>query len=186
MPAERSVMGIVKAPKGDEAGRASRVLVTSGASVVAAAPVSNDGAFELRVPAGRGLVLTIIGQDRRVLRVPLTAIRGDRVDLGDLELPVAEFAPGIAGQAWDAEEERHVTGGEAILRRGGTVLARERLDADGGFHFELSEGTLLTAGGYQVAVEVPGFAPARQAVAVSSDETSYRLGRVGLTRKRRG
>jgi hypothetical protein len=162
------------------------VLVTSGASVVAAAPVSADGAFEIRIPTGRDLVLTVIGQDRRVLRRPLTALRGDRVDLGDLELPVAEFTPGMAGQAWDAQEERHVTGGEAILRRGRSVLARERLDADGQFSFELSEGTPLTAGAYQVAVEVPGYAPARTAVAVSNDETSYRLGRVELTRRRRG
>lgn len=162
------------------------VLVTSGASVITAAHVSADGGFEIRIPPRRDLVLTIIGQDRRVLRRPLIDLRGDRIELGDLELPVAEFMPGIAGQAWDVQEERHVTGGEASLRRGRNVLTSTRLDADGQFSFELSEGTPFTAGTYHIVVAVPGYAPARRAVAVTTDETSYRLGRVELTHRRRG
>jgi hypothetical protein len=184
--AKRSLRGSVKPPVGEVVGGDSRVLLTLGTSVIADVPVGADGTFDVQVPADDRLVLTIIGGDRRVVRRPLGPLQGDRVDLGDLELPVTEFAAGIAGQAWDVDEDRHVTGGKAILRRDRTGIATERLDADGGFSFELSETTPLTAGTYQVEVDVPGYARALQEVVVSADETSYRIGRVEVTRRRRG
>lgn len=176
----RQLRGIVKPLAGDSGGRAAKIIVTRGGSLVAEARAGRGGAFRLAVPDAPDLVVTIIGQDRRVLRRRVKARRGGQLDLGNLKLPVEEFAPGIAGQAWDAEEDRPVTGGRATLRRDDAVVATVPLDGNGAFAIELTEHTLLLAGTYTLSVEAGGCRSAERTIAVTDDVTSYRLGRIEL------
>ena len=179
----RLLRGIVKPLTGDSGGRAVKIIVTRGGALVAEARSGRGGAFRLAVPDARDLVLTIIGQDRRVLRRRVRPRRSGQLDLGNLRLPVEEFAPGIAGQAWDLAEDRPVTGGRATLRRDGTVVATAPLDGSGGFAIELTEHTLLLAGTYSLTVAAAGYRSARRTIEVTDDVTSYRLGRIELTPK---
>jgi hypothetical protein len=160
--------------------------VTRRSSVVAEAPVSPDGTFELEIPTGKGLVVTIIGPANRVVRRPLGVSQTMRVDLGEVELPFLEFPPGIDGQVWDDREDRPVMNGVAELRRQTKVIARRELESNGTFSFELSRNRLLTPGSYQVVIEAPGFRRAKCAVEVTNDATSHRLGRIELTPARNG
>ena len=170
--------GRVKPSRTDAGGRATTVLVMRGQSRLAEGPVSKSGRFEVRIPATRNVVVTILGEDGRVMRRRLTSIRGDGMDLGDLELPVAEFPAGIAGQAWDARDDRPVTGGRAMLRLDEAEIASERLDSNGSFAFELSLQNPMPAGTYHVIVEVPGYRRTDRVVDVTDDVTSYRMGHV--------
>jgi hypothetical protein len=183
MAPRRQLRGIVKPLAGDSGGRAAKIIVTRGGSPVAAARAGRGGAFRLAVPDAPDLVLTIIGQDRRVLRRRVKARRGGQLDLGNLNLPVEEFAPGIAGQAWDVAEDRPVAGGRATLRRDGTVVATAPVDGSGAFAIELTEHALLLAGTYHLIVEVAGYRSAKRTIEVTDDVTSYRLGRIELTAK---
>jgi hypothetical protein len=176
----RQLRGIVKPPAGDAGGGAASVIVTRAGSLVAEAPVGPDGAFRVVVPDAPDLVVTVIGLDRRVLRRRIGAGGTGRLNLGSIELPVAEFPPGVFAQAWDAAEEHPITGGRATLRREGTVVAIAPLDGNGEFAIELTERTLLPAGTYRLAVEAPGYRPAERTIEVADDVTSYRIGRVEL------
>jgi len=170
----------VKPLAGDSGGRAAKIIVTRGGSPVAEARAGRGGAFRLAVPDAPDLVITIIGQDRRVLRRRVKLRRSGQLDLGSLKLPVEEFAPGIAGQAWDVAKDRPVSGGRATLRRDGTVVATVPLDSSGAFAIELTEHTLLLAGTYYLTVEVAGYGLAERTVKITDDVTSYRLGRIEL------
>lgn len=183
MAASRQLRGIVKPPPGDPGGRAVKIIVTRGGSLVAEARAGRGGAFRLAVPDTRDLVVTIIGQDRRVLRRRIRPRRSGKLDLGNIKMPVEEFAPGIAGQAWDLVEDRPVTGGRATLRREGTVVATAPLDSSGAFAIELTEHTLLLAGTYSLAVAATGYRSAKRTIEITDDVTSYRLGRIELAAK---
>lgn len=144
-------------------------------------PVGADGGFEVRVPPGEDLVVTVLGEDHRALRLRPDVSGGELVDLGDIEVPVAEFPPGVSGKAWDLHADRPVTGGSATLRRGDVVVGTERIDSDGDFSIEMTGDRLLTAGTYQLVVEVPGYEPCERRIEVTDEVTSYRIGRVELT-----
>lgn len=176
----RYLRGVVKPPAGDAGGGATRVIVTRAGSLVAEAPVGPDGAFRVAVPDVPDLVVTVIGLDCRVLRRRIEAGGAGQLNFGSLELPVAEFPPGVFAQAWDAADEHPVTGGRATLRREGAIVATAPLDGNGEFAIELTERTLLPAGTYRLAVEVPGYKPAERTIEVTDDVTSYRIGRVEL------
>ena len=180
MAADRQLRGIVKPLAGDSGGRAAKIVVTRGGSLVAEARAGRGGAFRLAVPDAPDLVVTIIGQDRRVLRRRVRVHRGKQLDLGSLKLPVEEFPPGIAGQAWDAAEDRPIGGGSATLRHDGAVVATVRLDSHGAFAIELTEHTLLLAGTYYLTVDVAGYGSVERTIKVTDDVTSYRLGRIEL------
>ncbi|HJT13695.1 MAG TPA: hypothetical protein VJ790_13830 [Dongiaceae bacterium] len=173
----------MKSLAGDSGGRAAKIIVTRGGSPVAEARAGRGGAFRLAVPDAPELVLTIIGEDRRVLRRRVKARRGGQLDLGNLKLPVEEFVPGIAGQAWDVAEDRPVPGGRATLRRDGTLVATAPIDGSGAFAIELTERTLLLAGTYHLIVEVAGYRSAKRTIEITDDVTSYRLGRIELIAK---
>lgn len=183
MAPRRQVRGTVKPLAGDSGGRAAKIIVTRGGSPVAEARAGRGGAFRLAVPDAPELVLTIIGEDRRVLRRRVKARRGGQLDLGNLKLPVEEFVPGIAGQAWDVAEDRPVPGGRATLRRDGTLVATAPIDGSGAFAIELTERTLLLAGTYHLIVEVAGYRSAKRTIEITDDVTSYRLGRIELIAK---
>ena len=181
MAGTRRLQGSVKPGDGEAGRRRPEVFVTRRGAVIAEAPVGRDGTFDLDIPAGKGLAVTIIGQGGRVLRRPLGATRGSRVDLGDVELPFLEFPPGIDGQAWDERSDRPVMNGVAELRLRKELVASRELESNGTFSFELTRKRLLTPGAYHVVIEAPGYRRARRAVAVTDDVTSYRLGRIELT-----
>lgn len=183
MTGGRLLTGRVRAREADPGARATRVLVTAGDEVLAAVPVDQDGRFELTVPRRAGLVLTVIGLDGRVVRRPLGAGARSTVSMRDLDLAAAEFPAGIAGQAWDAVDDRPVTGGEARLLRPRIGPLTRLLDAAGWFSFELSAENPLTPGIYRVQVEAPGFEPSERSVQVTTEITSYRIGHVELAPK---
>ena len=156
------------------------MVVTSGTSIVGDAPVGADGGFTLRVPGGEEVVVTVIGQDRRVLRLRPDA-KGESIDLGELEIPVAEFPPGVSGKAWDVQEDRPVVVGVATLRYSNDIVGTDRLDSSGDFAIEMSPDRLLLQGTYQLAIDAPGYESRELSVDVSEGITSYRVGRVDVT-----
>lgn len=180
----RRLRGMVKPSAGDAGGGAAKVVVTRGESVVAAARVGRNGAFQAAIPDASDLVVTVFGIDNRVLRRRLKAGRAARLDLGSLRLPASEFPPGIFGQAWDAAGEHPVTGGCATLRHDDAVVAAVPLDGNGAFGIELTEFTLLPAGTYDLTLDVPGYEPAERTIIVTDEVTSYRIGRVELVAAR--
>ena len=181
MASTLNLRGTVKAPTDDLGGRPTRVVVTRGGSVIAESPVDPDGGIDVSVPAGDDVLITIIGQDGRVLRRRLEAGRRAVVDIGSLEMAATEFPAGISGQAWNAADDQPLTGGSVTLRLDDAVVGSSRLNASGEFTFELTEFTPLPPGQYRVVVEVPGYRAGERSVDVAGEVTSYRLGRVELT-----
>jgi hypothetical protein len=99
---------------------------------------------------------------------------------------VAEFPPGVSGKAWDTYDDKPAVGGVATLRRGSVTVGTDRIDSNGDFAIEMTADRLLPGGTYQLVVEVPGYKPGEQVVEVGDDVTSYRVGRVDLSRLTRG
>jgi hypothetical protein len=180
MASRRQLRGRIRPVPKDASGGTAKVVVTRAGAPVAEAPVGPRGAFRLAIPDAPDLVVTVIGLDGRVLRRRLEPRGAKELSLGPLELPVAEFPPGIFGQAWDTEAERPLTGGRANLRHQGRVIASAPLDDNGVFAIELTEQVLLPAGTYHLTVEIPGYRPVERTLEVADDETSYRLGRIEL------
>jgi hypothetical protein len=183
MPGPRRLRGSVRLSDAGPRERELTLLVTRGGTGVAEAKVSPGEKFDVEIPGDADLVVTIIGQGR-VIRRPLAATSERQVDLGELELPFLEFPAGIDGQAWDAFDDRAVRAGvvELCLRR--DVIASRRLESDGWFSFEATRERLIAAGPYRVVIKAPGYQRAECIVEVTGDMTSYRLGRIELTRKR--
>jgi hypothetical protein len=179
--ADVRLRGRVRRVDGDATPAAVRVVVTSSGSVVGDMQVDADGRFDLVVPPRGDLVVTMLGQDRRALRLRPDVSGGELVDLGELDVPVAEFPPGVSGQAWDLYRDRPAVGGVATLRRGEEVVGADRIDINGEFAIEMTANHLLQDGTYQLVVEAPGYQPCERRVQVTDDITSYRIGRVELT-----
>jgi hypothetical protein len=183
MAGTRRLSGWVKLQDGRAGERELTVLVTRSGTEIAEMVVPPGGAFDLEVPEAADLSVIIIGQGRLVRR-PLEETRGERLDLGEVELPFLEFPAGIDGQAWDAFDEGPVRDGVAELRLRRDVIASRRLESDGWFSFEVTRTRLLTAGAYRVVIKAPGYKRAECVVEVTDDLTSYRLGRIELARAR--
>jgi hypothetical protein len=178
--ADVSLRGRVRSVREDVGAGTARIVVTSGGSIVGDSTVDEDGAFNLQVPSGDDVVVTVIGEDRRTLRLRADA-RGELVDLGELEIPVAEFPPGVSGKAWDLQDDRPVSGGVATLHHGSDIVGTDRIDSSGDFAIEMSGDRLLPEGSYQLTIDVPGYESRELRVDVIEGVTSYRVGRVELT-----
>jgi hypothetical protein len=181
MAGTRRLRGSVRVANGGAGERGLTVLVSRGETDVAETVIPPGGKFDLEIPEAADISLTVIGQGR-VVRRALAATPGASLDLGELELPFLEFPAGIDGQAWDAFDERPVRDGVVELRLRGDVIASRRLESDGWFSFDVMRKRLLTAGTYRVVVKAPGYDRAECVVEVTVDTTSYRLGRIELTR----
>ena len=165
--------GTVAPSSGDSGGRAVSVVVTRGRTVVASAGVGSDGRFDLEVPSGPGLVVTVIGRDGRVLRRAIGAEGAPMVDLGKVKMEAAESTwhrrTGVGRSRRHSRHRRHrdAAGGANHHQVGASRRP------EGEFAFELSARNPLTSGRYDVLLEVPGFRPAKRAVRVTDELTSY-------------
>jgi hypothetical protein len=145
--------------------------------------VEANGSFELSVPPGEDLVVTVLGEDHRAFRMRANVSGREQVDLGDIDAPATEFPPGVSGKAWDLHADGPVTQGSVTLRRGDAVVGSDRINGDGDFSIEMTADRLLTGGTYQLVVEAPGYERAVRLIELSDELTSHRLGRVELIPK---
>lgn len=167
----------------DTGARVTHVVLTGRSAdatdVIRASP---DARIRLDAARLRGRFVTLVGLDGRALRMTADAAARHE-DLAAVEIPAAEFPAGIAGQAWDAAEERPVAPGTVALHRKARELAVRPLAADGAFAFDMTPSLPLEPGRYVLVVQAPGYAPSSREVEIAGTTTSWRLGRIPLVRE---
>ena len=135
-----------------------------------------DGTFDVRVPAGEDLVVTVLrrrplstaatarGQSRRDRRFPA---RSTAVPRG--RIPTRRVGEGLG---YATRTGRRVEA-FATLRRGSVVVGTDRIDSNGDFAIEMTGDRLLSGGDVcQLVVEVPGYNAGEHVVEVVDDITS--------------
>lgn len=180
--AEFTVRGRVAVDSHDAGSGETRVTITRHGALLASGTLARDGSFALGISGGRDVVVTLTATDRRARQIRNIIVGSSDVDLGLLQLDVAEYPPGIAGIAWDVREERPASGGEARLMLGERTLGSARIDDGGVFVLTPPADLPLDDATLRLELDVPSFARVSRPLVISDPTSSVRIGRIALTR----